>query len=194
MSGTYDRNREFVLTSSPSMDILISSNLERLIYHAAGNDAAKNSELMDSLKRQGKYTITDDMKKAIDDFYGAYAKEEEAFGEIKEVFEKTGYVIDTHTAVASYAESVYRRESGDDTPNVIISTASPYKFAKNVYYAITGETTENDLEAVDKLSMLSKTGIPSAISEIRNAGIIHDKVCEISEMRDLVESVLIKGL
>ncbi len=102
-------------------------------------------------------------------------------------------MIDTHTAVASFAESVYKRESRDDALNVIVSTASPYKFAKSVYYAITGEALEDDLEAVDRLSALSKTGIPSAVSEIRNAGIIHDKVCEISEMRDLVENVLVKG-
>ena len=192
-TGTYDRNREFVLTSSPSMDILISSNLERLIYHIAGNDAQKNRELMDSLRQEGRYTITDDMKKGLSGFYGAYAEEEEVFAEIKKVFEKSGYVIDTHTAVASFAESLYGKESGDDTPNVIVSTASPYKFAKNVFLAITGEALQDDLEAVDRLSELSKTGIPSAVSEIRNAGILHDKVCEISEMRDLVESVLLKG-
>ena len=100
-TGTYNRNREFILTSSPSMDILISSNLERLIYRIAGNDAAKNAALMKALSKDRKYDITDEMKDQLQDFYGNYATEEETSAVIKEYYEKDSYVIDTHTAVAA---------------------------------------------------------------------------------------------
>ena len=115
-TGTYDRNREFVLTTSPSMDILISSNLERLIYRIAGNSAEKNASLMQSLKESGKYEITDDMKAQLSDFYGNYATEAEDAAMIKKLYEDTGYVIDTHTAVAAsvyekYQKDVYKRQT-----------------------------------------------------------------------------------
>ena len=99
-TGTYDKNREFMLTSSPSMDILISSNLERLIYRIAGNDPEKNSRLMEGLAKDGKYEITDEMKQNLQEFYGNYATEEETAGAIRRLYEETGYVMDTHTAVA----------------------------------------------------------------------------------------------
>ena len=105
-TGTYDRNRDFILTSSPSMDILISSNLERLIYRIAGNSAEKNAALMQSKKESGKYEITDEMKAQLSDFYGNYATEAEDAAMIKKLYEVTGYVIDTHSAVAS---SVYEK-------------------------------------------------------------------------------------
>ncbi len=205
-TGEYNRNRDFVLTSSPSMDILISSNLERLIYHIAGDDAAKNSALMKELSEAGRYNITEAMAEKLSDFYAAYATEEETFSEIRDVFKKTGYVIDTHTAVASFAESKYREDTGDGTKNVIVSTASPYKFAGSVYSAIKGadpKDEKNDdpkavssddraacFEIIDELSALSKTGIPLAVSEIRNADIVHDKVCKVSQMREAVLSSL----
>lgn len=106
MTGTYDRNRQFMLTSSPSMDILISSNLERLIYRIAGNDAKVNAELMKSLSTNGSYEITQQMKEQLADFYGNYADERETAQRIKEMYENTGYILDTHTAVAS---AVYRK-------------------------------------------------------------------------------------
>ncbi|HAG69974.1 MAG TPA: threonine synthase [Lachnospiraceae bacterium] len=191
-TGEYDKNREFVLTASPSMDILISSNLERLIYHIAGNDPVKNRELMESLQRNGRYRITEEMKEGLSDFYGVYATEEQTFAEIRELFNRTGYMIDTHTAVASFAESVYRNESGDASKNIIISTASPYKFARSVYKAIKGEvSSEDDFVIADDLSDLSKTGIPDAVRQIRNADIIHNKVCECSEMREAVRGSLV---
>ena len=101
-TGTYDRNREFILTTSPSMDILISSNLERLIYKIAGADAAKDVTLMQNLAAEGKYEITDEMKAQLKDFYGNYANEKETAEEIAEVYKKTGYSMDTHTAAVSY--------------------------------------------------------------------------------------------
>ena len=125
-TGTYDRNREFVLTSSPSMDILISSNLERLIYRIAGDDANANKELMDSLKKDGRYTITDDMRAKLEDFYGNYASEAETAEAIKSIYYNTGYVIDTHTAVAASVYKKYVAETSDETKTVIASTASPF--------------------------------------------------------------------
>ena len=113
-TGTYDKNREFILTSSPSMDILISSNLERLIYNIAGNDAAKNAELMKQLQTTGKYDITADMKNKLDDFYGNYTSEQETAEVIKALYEKTGYIIDTHTAVAAGVYGKYKAQTGDN--------------------------------------------------------------------------------
>lgn len=100
-TGTYDKNRDFMLTSSPSMDILISSNLERLIYRIAGNDAAKNAAFMKRLSDEGVYEITTEMKASLGDFYGNYASEQETAETIRDLYEKTGYVLDTHTAVAA---------------------------------------------------------------------------------------------
>ena len=110
-TGEYDRNRDFVLTTSPSMDILISSNLERLIYRIAGNSAEKNSELMASLKETGKYEITADMKAQLSDFYGNYATEAEDAATIKDLYETCGYVIDTHTAVAATVYNKYKADT-----------------------------------------------------------------------------------
>ena len=190
-SGTYDRNREFVLTSSPSMDILISSNLERLIYRIAGNDPAKNQEMMNALKSEGKYTITDEMKSQLSDFYGNYANEEETARTIHDLYDKTGYVIDTHTAVASCVYQKYKKDTGDTRVTVIASTASPYKFTRSVMNAIDGKYDNmGDFELVDKLSEISGTAVSNAIEEIRTAPVLHDHVCEKSEMKQTVMNFL----
>ena len=190
-SGTYDRNREFVLTSSPSMDILISSNLERLIYRIAGNDPDKNRELMMSLMRGGSYTITEEMKAQLQDFYGNYASEQETAQTIHDLYENTGYVIDTHTAVAACVHKKYKEATKDDKVTVIASTASPYKFTRSVMNAIDSKyDTMGDFELVDKLSELSKVQVPGAIEEIRTAPVVHDHVCEISEMKQTVMNFL----
>ena len=131
-TGTYDIRRDFILTNSPSMDILISSNLERLIYHSAGDDAAENASLMKQLQTEGLYTITDDMKAAMADFIPGFATEADTAEEIHTLYDRTGYVIDTHTAVASSVYRRYRAESGDNTETVIVSTASPFKFCNAV--------------------------------------------------------------
>ena len=190
-SGTYDRNREFVLTSSPSMDILISSNLERLIYRIAGNDPDKNRELMMSLMRGGSYTITEEMKAQLQDFYGNYASERETAQTIHDLYENTGYVIDTHTAVAACVHKKYKEATKDDKVTVIASTASPYKFTRSVMNAIDSKyDTMGDFELVDKLSELSKVQVPGAIEEIRTAPVVHDHVCEKSEMKQTVMNFL----
>ena len=165
-TGTYDRNREFVLTTSPSMDILISSNLERLIYRIAGNSAEKNASLMQSLKETGKYEITDEMKAQLSDFYGNYATEAEDAAMIKKLYEDTGYVIDTHTA-------------------------GPYKFTRSVMDAIDNKyDVMSDFELVDELSKLSKVKVPQAIEDIRTAPVLHDTICDVDKMCDNVKRIL----
>ena len=191
VTGTYDRKREFMLTSSPSMDILISSNLERLIYRIAGNDAKVNAELMKSLSTNGSYEITQQMKEQLVDFYGNYADERETAQRIKEMYENTGYILDTHTAVASAVYRKYVQETGDGSATVIASTASPFKFTRNVMKAIDEKySAMSDFELVDELSKIGNVAVPNAIEEIRTAPILHDTVCDKSEMKAVVESFL----
>ena len=190
-TGTYDKNREFILTSSPSMDILISSNLERLIYKVSGEDASANAGFMKELNTVGKYTITEEMQAKLADFYGGYASEKETSNRIKEIYEKCGYVIDTHTAVASCVYEQYKENTGDNTVTVIASTASPYKFTRSVMDAIAPEkSNDEDFALVDELSVMSKVSIPDAITEIRTAEIIHKTVCEVENMCKEVKGFL----
>lgn len=190
-TGAYDRNREFILTSSPSMDILISSNLERLVYKIAGNDAGRDAALMRELSETGRYEITDAMREELSDFAGGFAGEEETEAEIRAVYERTGYVLDTHTAVASSVGRSYRETTGDDRKMVIASTASPYKFTRSVMEAIGGKYDGmEDFALADKLAELSGVPVPAAVEEIRGAEVLHKTVCEISEMRDVVRSFL----
>ena len=190
-TGTYDRNREFVLTTSPSMDILISSNLERLIYRIAGNDADKNRELMSALSGNGKYEITEEMKAQLADFYGNFASEAETAAEIRRLYEKCGYVIDTHTAVASAVYGKYVVETGDHKTTVIASTASPFKFTRSVMDAIDIKyDAMGDFELVDELSKIAKVKVPNAIEEIRTAPVLHDTQCDVDKMKDTVKSFL----
>ena len=190
-TGTYDRNREFILTTSPSMDILISSNLERLIYRIAGADDAVDRELMENLSVSGKYAVTDEMKTQLTDFYGNYASEAETAAEIKEVYDKTGYVLDTHTAVASKVRRKYAAETGDGTKTMIASTASPYKFTRSVMNAIAIKyDSMSDFELVDELNRISGVAVPGAIEEIRTAPVLHDTVVEVDDMKDTVKKFL----
>ena len=191
-TGKYDRNREFYVTTSPSMDILISSNLERMIYRIAGNDAKQCAKFMAALTKDGEYVITDAMKAELSEFFGAFGSEEETAVKIKEVYDKEGYVMDTHTAVAAVAYDKYKAATGDDkTPTVIASTASPYKFTRSVMDAIDpAYDAEDDFELVDELNKVSKTAIPKAIEEIRTALVLHDTVCETAAMEDEVKKIL----
>ena len=190
-TGVYDRNREFVLTTSPSMDILISSNLERLIYRIAGNDAEKNAALMAALSGQGKYEITAEMKEKLADFYGNYATEKETAATIKELYEETGYVIDTHTAVAATVYNKYKAQTKDEAKTVIASTASPFKFTRSVMEAIDEKyAAMDDFALVDELSRLANVKVPNAIEEIRTAPVLHDRVCDKEEMKAVVKEFL----
>lgn len=190
-TGTYDRNRKFVLTSSPSMDILISSNLERLIYTISGQDAKKDSELMEQLKENGKYEITAEMKEKLKDFAGGYATEEETKAAIHEVYKKTGYVMDTHTAVASHVSREYRKESGDNRKMLVASTASPYKFVRSVMSAIDETYAQMDEFAlIGELEKASNMDVPGAIKEILHAEIRHTRECDADKMKDTVKDIL----
>ena len=176
-TGTYDRKREFILTTSPSMDILISSNLERLIYRITGEDAAL-------YKRQKA-----EMKEKLADFVGGFASEEETHATIKDVYDKTGYIMDTHTAVASNV--YYQKAAQTGVKTVIASTASPYKFTRSVMDSIDEKyDSMTDFELVDELNKLSGVKVPQAIEEIRTAPILHDKVCDKSEMEKTVKEIL----
>ena len=190
-TGTYDKNREFILTTSPSMDILISSNLERLVYRIAGNSAEKNQQLMKSLQENGSYTITEDMRAQLTSFYGNFASEEETAAVIQEIYQEAGYIIDTHTAVAAAVYKKYQKETGDKTKTVIASTASPYKFTRSVMTAIDAKyDSKPDFELVDELEKLSKVKVPQAIEEIRTAPVLHKTVCEVEEMEQVVREWL----
>ena len=191
MTGDYDRNREFKLTSSPSMDILISSNLERLIYRIAGNDAKKNAEMMAALSKEGSYNITGEMRAQLTDFYGNFADEKETADRIRSLYENTGYVLDTHTAVASAVYRKYVADTKDETKTVIASTASPFKFTRSVMNAIDPKyDAMGDFELVDELSKIGNVAVPNAIEEIRTAPVLHNNVCDKTEMKTIVKQFL----
>ncbi len=190
-TGTYDKRREFILTNSPSMDILISSNLERLVYLSANCDATVIGTYMEQLRKDGAYTITDKMKSKMKDFVGGYATQEENASVIKKIFEDTGYLIDTHTGVAATVYEAYKKNTGDQTPTVIASTASPYKFSNSVMEAVKGEQGNKDeFVIIDELAKLSGVEIPNAVEEIRNAAIRHDLECDVEGMKNIVKKIL----
>ena len=190
-SGTYDRKRDFVLTTSPSMDILISSNLERLIYLSTDCNPEKTAQFMEELSTKGEYTITEEMKARMSDFIGGFASQEINAQAIRKLYEDFGYVIDTHTGVACAVYHQYRNEQGDDTKTVIASTASPYKFSKSVMEALKGTMEDIDeFEAMELLHKTSGVGIPQAVEEIRSANIRHNTECDIPEMKQVVSDIL----
>lgn len=190
-TGTYDKNREFILTNSPSMDILISSNLERLVYLSADCDAAATARLMDDLRSKGSYTITNRMKANMADFWGGYADQKENSITIRKIFKDTGYMIDTHTGVASAVYEQYKAKTGDATKTVIASTASPYKFAGSVMTAAFGSQAGMDEFAViEELSKTSGVPVPQAVEELRNAPVRHNTECAADLMQQTVKSLL----
>ncbi len=188
-TGSYDRNRDFYLTMSPSMDILISSNLERLLYFVAGSE--KTTAYMKALKENGAYTVDAETLAAIrKHFSGYYTNEEETAATIHDVFAKYNYLADTHTAVAIHAAEQYVKESGDTRPMVIDSTASPYKFANNVYRAVSGKDAETELSALDELSAATGTAIPYPLSGLAERKIRFEKVVDRGEMAQAVLAYL----
>lgn len=190
-TGVYDRKREFVLTSSPSMDILISSNLERLIYLSCGSDADRTKELMRELSEKGVYTVTKEMRAQMEDFWGGSASEAENAAEIKRLYDDTGYLIDTHTGVASCVYQKYVKTQEDQKKTVIASTASPYKFSRSVMEAIKGSRDGKDEFAlIDEMEQISGVPVPAAVEEIRDAKILHNRQCDPNEMKQTVSSLL----
>lgn len=184
-TGTYDRNRDFYLTMSPSMDILISSNLERLLYFTAGSD--KTAAYMDALKKTGAYSVeAETFAKIKENFLGYYADEKETAKTIKETYDQYGYLADTHTAVAISAANQYVKETGDTLPIVIDSTASPYKFANDVYTAVTNEKAKDELSALDVLSEKTNTEIPYPLAGLATRKINFTKVVDKTDMAKAV--------
>ncbi len=187
-TGTYDRQRQFYTTISPSMDILVSSNLERLLYHLTDGDDKKVSEWMNSLSAEGKYTVDDDVKARIQSlFFGGFCDDENTQKTIRELYENENYLADTHTAVAVNVYQQYAEKTGDKTPTVIASTASPYKFSKSVLSAITDEKLSDDeFTLVDELSKKTKTAVPAPLAALKSAEVRFTKECAVDDMPAVV--------
>lgn len=187
-TGVYNRKLPFHKTISPSMDILISSNLERLLYHETDGDFERVKNFMQELSDTGKYKIDTPLKKKLDKlFYADFATEEETSKMIKEMFSNFKYLVDTHTAVALSIVSKYRRETKDMLPILVASTASPYKFTNAVLNAL-GENVEgvDDLAQLDRLNLITKRPVPKNLASLATAKILHETVCDKDEMADLV--------
>lgn len=169
-TGVYDRNRHFYPTVSPSMDILISSNLERLLYIMTGKNDTLISEWFGKLSAEGKYEVSDDVKaKLSDEFCAGFCDDEQTKATIHEIYEKYSYTCDTHTAVAVKVYEDYKKSTGDTTKTIIASTASPYKFSAAVLEAIEGKTSDiSEYEKVDRIAELSDIPIPSALADLKN--------------------------
>ena len=187
--GTYYTHRAFFQTMSPSMDILISSNLERLLFESTGRDPALVREWMALLSSEGgSFSIgAQRLKELKKTFWAGYADDFMTAAEIRRIFERFHYLMDPHTAVASYALKQYREETGDHTPAVILSTASPYKFSESVLASLQGEDAVKGMDAfqcAQKLEELSGVPIPRQIRELETLPIRHKRVCEVSGMED----------
>ena len=184
-TGEYNKNRAFAVTVSPSMDILISSNLERFLCDIVGQE--KTADLMENLGQEGRYEV--EIKS--DAVVGEYATEDETFATIKGLFHETGYVMDTHTAVAYAAYQKYKNETKDTTPTVVVSTASPYKFTKDVMIALDEKYATGDAFALmDELEKLSKVEIPMPIRGIEKREVLHKNVCERDGIKEFVKEQL----
>lgn len=192
-TGVYDKNRHFYTTMSPSMDILVSSNLERLLYKLSGNSDVNTREWMNSLKTTGKYEVTDEVKSIINDkFYGGYCDDKQTQDTINKLFKENNYLCDTHTAVAVNVYEQYVNETGDKTPTVIASTASPYKFSKSVLQAVAPDVQlpETEFDTVDKLNEITKMPVPAPLAGLKNKTARFSDVTEVNKMQDYVLSAL----
>ncbi len=182
-TGVYDRNRDFYTTMSPSMDILISSNLERMLYILADGDDKYISDIQSQLANEGKFTVKDSVLNKLQNlFYGACCDDNGTLETIKNTFDKYGYLCDTHTAVAVNAYGQYVAATGDKRPVVIASTASPYKFAKSVISALTDQIPTSEFDTVDALSNLTNTAVPTPIAELKTATARFKDIYEKADM------------
>ena len=190
-TGVYDRNRAFYTTTSPSMDILISSNLERLLYDLCDRDDTLVSQMMAALSKDGVYTVPAAVKEKINALFAAACCDDEQTAEtIKAVYDKYGYLCDTHTAVGVYAYEQYRRETGDTTPTVIASTANPYKFPASVLNALTEDASEDEFEKAQHLHELTNTEIPAPLAGLQGKTPRFTAVCDKEDMRRTVLETL----
>ena len=191
-TGVYDRNRNFITTISPSMDILISSNLERLLYHMCGDNDAQINEWFGKLSTDGKYEVTDDVKKQIsDNFYAGCCDDMQTKQTIKSIFDKYSYTCDTHTAVAVKVYEDYKVKTGDTTKTIIASTASPYKFSSSVLEALgNDDNTLDEFAKVEKLEEISGLEIPQSLAELKDKEVLFKTIIEKDSMKDYVFEVL----
>jgi threonine synthase len=193
-TGVYDKRRELKMTISPSMDILISSNLERLVYDLGGRDPARLKGLVESLDRRGVYEIGPDMREKLAGFRGGFATDEETIAAIGRVWRGDGYLMDTHTAVGYDVCRRHGPEGGGTTPTIVASTASPFKFPRSVVKAIEGDSPENarrtDFELLERLSALTGLPVPRPLRGIGDKPVRHSRVCRKEEMRDVVAEIL----
>lgn len=187
-TGVYDRNRQFYATVSPSMDILISSNLERLLYLMTDRNDAVINEWFGKLASEGKYEVTADVKaKLNEEFFGGFCDDEQTKATISEIYEKYSYTCDTHTAVAVKVYNDYKAATGDDTKTVIASTASPYKFSAAVLEALEKGTSDIDEYAkVDRIAKLSDIPVPAALADLKNKPERFTDVIEKADQKDYV--------
>jgi len=191
-TGVYDIDRTFYLTNSPSMDILISSNLERLLYHLSGGDAQEIKSLMAALELDKKYKVNDKIKEGLKDFYGGFATTEQTNETIGNVYQKHGYLMDTHTAVAYKVYEDYKNSTKDETVTLIAATASAYKFAESVAKSIGLGHEPDEFAYVRTLNKKTGVNIPKALNGLKNKEIRHTGILEINEMKQAVEKVLAK--
>ena len=192
-TGTYDKNRAFYTTTSPSMDILISSNLERLLYHMSGNNDSLVADLMKQLSENGKYTVSDELIGKIQNTFDAgFTSETDVDETIKNHFDKYNYLCDTHTAVAVKVYDEYAARTGDDIPTVIDSTASPYKFSKSVLSAISGGNTPqlDEFSMVDELNRVTKAEVPAPLASLKEKTVRFNNVCDKENMSEMVFKLL----
>ena len=190
-TGTYDRNRSFFTTISPSMDILISSNLERMLFELSGNNDKEVASLQESLSKNGTFTVSDSIKRKMSElFWAGCCDDEETLKTIGKYFDEYSYLADTHTAVALNVYEQYIDATGDDRPTVIASTASPYKFANSVLSAISEKKGNSEFDTVKLLSEISKTEIPEPLMALENAEVRFNEICEKDNMLSSVYSVL----
>ena len=192
-TGTYDKNRAFYTTTSPSMDILISSNLERLLYHMSGNNDSLVADLMKQLSENGKYTVSDELiGKNQNTFDAGFTSETDVDETIKNHFDKYNYLCDTHTAVAVKVYDEYAARTGDDIPTVIDSTASPYKFSKSVLSAISGGNTPqlDEFSMVDELNRVTKAEVPAPLASLKEKTVRFNNVCDKENMSEMVFKLL----
>jgi threonine synthase len=187
-TGVYDRNREFYATCSPSMDILISSNLERLLYLLTGEDDAQIREWFTSLANDGKYEVSNEVKELLaKDFSAGFCDDADTKKTIKEIYDKYSYTCDTHTAVAVKVYNEYRANTGDTTKTIIASTASPYKFSASVLEAVQGKKSDLDeYEMIDVLNELSKIDIPKSLAELKDKERRFSDSIEKTDMKEYV--------
>lgn len=188
-TGIYDRNRQFYATSSPSMDILISSNLERLLYLLTGEDDAQVREWFTALAETGRYEVSSAVKQKLSDlFYGGFCNDDETKATIAELYQEYSYTCDTHTAVAVKVYQDYRKETGDTTKTIIASTASPFKFSVSVLDALGQKPTlyEDEYDLVEKLHEVSGLDVPQSLAALRTKECRFTESIDKSEMRQFV--------